>query len=111
MFILTQKKLCGCWLLQANNDDVHVIEKYKAVDNSTSSGAHFVQIAVDTLTGLAKIEAYNAAYDIGKAINPGMCRAQIGGAVQQGIGAALTENILFDSRNGAIINKNFHKYF
>lgn len=97
-------------LLQANNDDVHVIEKYKAVDNPTSSGAHFVQIAVDTLTGLAKIEAYNAAYDIGKAINPGMCRAQIGGAVQQGIGAALTENILFDSRNGAIINKNFHKY-
>ncbi len=95
---------------QNNNEDIYVTEKYTAVDNPTSSGAHFVQVAVDTLTGLTKIEAYYAVYDIGQAVNPGMCRAQIGGAIQQGIGAALTEEIVYDSKNGAIRNKNFHKY-
>lgn len=67
---------------QERNEDIYCVEKYRAVDNPTSSGAHFVQLAVDTLTGLVKIEKYNAVYDIGKAINPGMCYAQIGGAVQ-----------------------------
>lgn len=95
---------------QDKNQDIYVTEEYAAVDNPTSSGAHFVQVAVDTLTGLVKVEKYNAVYDIGRAVNPCMCYAQIGGAVQQGIGAALSEDIAFDSKTGAIKNRNFHKY-
>ncbi|MGI5825286.1 MAG: xanthine dehydrogenase family protein molybdopterin-binding subunit [Bacillota bacterium] len=95
---------------QENSEDIYVTEFYRAVDNPTSSGAHFVQVAVDTLTGLTKVEKYYAVYDIGRAVNPGMCKAQIGGAAQQGIGAALTEDIVYDSVSGAIKNNNFHKY-
>lgn len=95
---------------QERNEDIYVVEKYAAVDNPTSCGVHFVQLAVDTYTGLKKVEAYYAVYDIGRAVNPEMCRAQIGGAVQQGIGAALTEEIVYDSQTGAIRNRNFHKY-
>ena len=57
------------------------------------TGAHFAQVEVDILLGNVRILHYLAVHDIGRAINPELCRAQIQGAVLMGAGAALTEQI------------------
>jgi len=52
---------------------------------------------VDTCTGLVQVEDYLAAHDVGRAVNPGMVEGQIQGAVQMGIGYALTEELRLDA--------------
>ena len=73
--------------------------QYCNVTNPGVVGVHFAHVEVDTWTGYTKVLAYLAVQDIGKAINPGMCTAQIQGAVQMGCGAALREKMTID-KNG-----------
>ena len=61
--------------------------------NPGVTGAHFAHVEVDTWTGFTKVLDYLAVHDIGQAINPGLCEAQIQGAVQMGCGAALREKM------------------
>ena len=65
--------------------------------NPGSYGAHFCVVTVDTCTGLVQVEDYLAAHDVGRAVNPGMVEGQIQGAVQMGIGYALTEELRLDA--------------
>ena len=76
-------------------------ERYHTNTNPGVTGTHFAQVEVDTWTGLVKVLDYLAVHDIGQAINPAMCVAQIQGAAQMGCGAALTEelSILPDGRS------------
>ncbi|MCL2163811.1 MAG: xanthine dehydrogenase family protein molybdopterin-binding subunit [Oscillospiraceae bacterium] len=90
--------------------DLCVLSSYSSSANPGVSGVHFAQVAVDTFTGIVKVEAYVAAHDIGKAINPGMCRAQLGGAVQQGIGIALTEVVRVNPATGEPITAGLKNY-
>ncbi len=71
--------------------------------------AHFVEVAVDTETGLVKVMKYVAAVDCGTAINPKLAEGQVEGAVVNGISYALTEEYLFDS-NGRMRNSGFADY-
>ncbi len=48
--------------------------------------------------------------DAGRIINPKTARNQIEGAVVMGIGMGLFEETLYDSRNGAPVNRNFADY-
>jgi len=66
---------------------------YANVTNPGVTGAHFAHVEVDTWTGFTKVLDYLAVHDIGQAINPGLCEAQIQGAVQMGCGAALREKM------------------
>lgn len=66
---------------------------YSNVTNPGVTGAHFAHVEVDTWTGFTKVLDYLAVHDIGQAINPGLCEAQIQGAVQMGCGAALREKM------------------
>jgi carbon-monoxide dehydrogenase large subunit len=66
---------------------------------------HPVQVAeveVDPETGRVKVVAFTSVHDIGKAINPEGVLGQITGAVAQGIGFALCEEIT--CRDGVILN-------
>jgi xanthine dehydrogenase molybdenum-binding subunit len=49
------------------------------------------QIVVLDATG--RVERVIAAHDVGRAVNPGLCEAQIEGAVHMGLGYALTEEL------------------
>lgn len=71
--------------------------------------AHFVEVAVDTETGLVKVEKYVAAIDCGTAINPKLAEGQVEGAVLNGITYALTEEYQFDEK-GRMRNTGFNDY-
>jgi CO/xanthine dehydrogenase Mo-binding subunit len=72
---------------------------------------HPVQIAeveVDPDTGHVNVIGFVSAHDIGKAINPAGVVGQINGAVAQGIGYALFEEIT--CQDGIILNPNGVRY-
>jgi len=92
-----------------DNTDIVITHTYHGTSNPGSYSAHFTEVEIDTLTGMVKIVDYLAAHDIGKAINPGMVEGQIQGAVQNGIGYALYEEIKI-SKDGGIVNTSFKSY-
>ena len=78
--------------------------------NDYSFAAQFAEVAVDTETGLVQVERMVAVHDIGRAINPTTAEGQVEGALQQGIGFALMEDLLVDEATGRTRNANFVDY-
>ncbi len=74
-----------------------------------SYGVHLVKVQVDTETGASKVLDYTAVHDVGRALNPMSVEGQIEGAVQMGLGYALTESILRDAK-GKVTNASFRQY-
>jgi xanthine dehydrogenase molybdenum-binding subunit len=71
-------------------------------------GANFAEVEVDTDTGEVKVIKMVFAFDVGKAINPAHVEGQILGGEMQGVGYALTEDLIMNS--GKICNSNFTDY-
>ena len=75
----------------------------KDVDPATGQGdayatyawaSQLAEVEVDTETGKVEVLRIVAAHDVGKAINPSNIEAQIEGGIAQGLGFALTEEIV-----------------
>ena len=66
------------------------------------------QVTVDKRTGKVKTERFLEAVDVGLVVNPDGARQQVEGAITQGIGQALSEEIRF--KGGRILDKNFDTY-
>lgn len=71
-------------------------------------GAHAVEVAVDTETGEVKVLKSVAAHDVGQCINLAAVEGQIHGGVQNGLGYALSEEMLY--REGRLITPSFSEY-
>ncbi|MFQ5558153.1 MAG: xanthine dehydrogenase family protein molybdopterin-binding subunit [Acidimicrobiales bacterium] len=57
-------------------------------------GAQLVELDVDCRTGVVTLRSIDAAYDVGRAVNPALVEGQIIGGIAQGIGLALMEEYL-----------------
>ncbi len=73
-------------------------------------GAQAVELEVDTETGQVEILKLTAAQDFGKAINPKLCVSQVYGGIEFGVGYALMEEGLYDSKTGKLLTNNLHQY-
>jgi CO/xanthine dehydrogenase Mo-binding subunit len=71
-------------------------------------GVQGAEVEVDTETGEVKILRMVAAHDVGKVLNPSGLKGQIYGALAQGVGYALYEELKSD--RGKIQNPNFRDY-
>src|SRR5262249_4428324 len=69
--------------------------------NEPPFGAQFVEVEVDTETGVVRVVKMVAAHDVGRAINPRIVEGQIEGALAQGLGYALLEDMPLDSETGS----------
>jgi xanthine dehydrogenase molybdenum-binding subunit len=78
--------------------------------NDYSFAAQFAEVAVDTETGQVRVQKMVAVHDIGRAINPTTAEGQVEGALQQGIGFALLEDLVVDDATGRTRNANFVDY-
>jgi isoquinoline 1-oxidoreductase len=67
-----------------------------------------VEVAVDPATGAVAVLHVVEAYECGALINPDNVRAQVEGAVIQGLGGALFESVRF--ANGRILNPDLSGY-
>lgn len=71
-------------------------------------GTQGAEVEVDTETGEVKILRLIAAHEVGKVLNPEGLKGQIYGALAQGIGYTLYEEI--KTEKGRILNPNFKDY-
>lgn len=74
------------------------------------NGCHVCEAEIDPETGLVEIDRYAVVDDVGRVINPMICHGQIEGALAQGIGQALMENVAFDRESGQMLSASFMDY-
>ena len=74
------------------------------------NGCHVCELEVDPETGEVRIDRYAVVDDVGRPINPMICEGQIEGALAQGIGQALMENVAFDRDSGQMLSGSFTDY-
>jgi carbon-monoxide dehydrogenase large subunit len=71
-------------------------------------GAQAVEVEVDLDSGKVEVLRGVAAFDVGKAINPDMVKAQMEGGFVQGMSTALFESLKF--KEGILQNPSFVDY-
>jgi xanthine dehydrogenase YagR molybdenum-binding subunit len=75
-----------------------------------SYGAQFVEIGWQPEIARLRVNRVVTVIDAGRIMNPRPARNQIEGAVVMGVGMALFEETMYDSRTGAPINNNLADY-
>jgi xanthine dehydrogenase YagR molybdenum-binding subunit len=73
-------------------------------------GAVFVEVAVDPDLGMIRVRRIVGAYGAGRIVNPRLARSQCLGGMVGGIGMALMEQTLLDSRDGRPVNTSMADY-
>ncbi|NCB62033.1 MAG: xanthine dehydrogenase molybdenum-binding subunit XdhA [Clostridia bacterium] len=79
-------------------------------DNTFAFGACFCEVEVDIPVGKVKVLNIVNVHDSGKLINPKLAEAQVHGGMSMGLGYALSEDMKFDARTGALLNGNLLDY-
>jgi carbon-monoxide dehydrogenase large subunit len=75
------------------------------------SGAGACVVAVDAATGEFEVERFVLVHDCGTQVNPTLVEGQVQGGLAQAFGAALMEELLYDSGSGQMRNGTMMDYF
>jgi carbon-monoxide dehydrogenase large subunit len=75
-------------------EELEVTKIYDPYFGTTTSATHIVALGIDPETYQVKLDRYVVAEDCGRIINPTIVDGQVHGAVAQGIGAALYEEVI-----------------
>ncbi len=84
----------------------HIEERGRA--HITSFAAQVAEVAVDPETGAVKLLRFTTAHDVGQIVNPIGHQGQIDGAIMQGIGYTLMEELQVE--DGRVTNLSFGDY-
>lgn len=76
---------------------------------SFPNGCHVAEVEIDPDTGVTEVVRYTVVDDFGNLINPMLVEGQIHGGVAQGIGQAISENVVFDA-DGQLLTASFMDY-
>jgi carbon-monoxide dehydrogenase large subunit len=79
-------------------EDLGETTTYDPYFGTTTSSTHLAQVEIDPETFAIKVQRYVVAEDCGRVINPLIVDGQVHGAVAQGIGAALFEEVIYDDQ-------------
>jgi len=73
-------------------------------------GVQFAEVAVDTETGIIRVERIVAVHDCGRPLNPKLIESQVQGGVLMGLSYALFEERILDRHTGRMVNANLEQY-
>jgi xanthine dehydrogenase YagR molybdenum-binding subunit len=73
-------------------------------------GCQIATVAVDPGTGVVRVERVVAVHDVGRIVNPLAASSQLEGGVIQGLGYALTEDLVVDPTTGYPVNGHLDDY-
>jgi xanthine dehydrogenase YagR molybdenum-binding subunit len=77
---------------------------------ATIGGAQFVEVEVDTQTGIVKVLRAVAVHDCGRPVNRLAIESQINGGIIQGVSYALHERRVIDRGTGRMLNADLEHY-
>lgn len=78
--------------------------------NQASYGAHFAEVAVNAVTGETRVRRMLGVFAAGRILNEKTARSQCLGGMTFGIGSALTEELIHDTRSGKLVNHDLAEY-
>ena len=78
--------------------------------HSAMYGAFFAEVAVNAYTGETRVRRFHGTFSLGRVLNHKTARSQCLGGMVWGIGSALTEELVFDRRDGHIVNPDLAEY-
>jgi carbon-monoxide dehydrogenase large subunit len=84
---------------------------FEPEDAAYAYGSAAAVVAVDAETGEFEIERFVLAHDSGRIVNPAAVEGQVRGALAQGFGAALTEELRYEEDSGQLVNGTMLDYF
>ena len=82
---------------------------WKTQHTPTACAVQGVEVEVDMETGYVRVPRVVSAVDVGTAINPMLIESQIHGYIVQGLGLALSEELLYDAK-GALLTPSLRDY-
>jgi len=74
------------------------------------NACHVCEVEIDPQTGEVEVVSYASVNDIGKVVSPTIAGGQIEGGAVQGIGQALTEQMVYDPDSGQLLTASFQDY-
>lgn len=90
---------------------LEVTTHFEPPEAAFAFGTAAAKVLVDPLTGEFEIENFVLVHDCGTVINPMLVEGQVRGALMQGFGAALGEELLYDEQTGQLLNGTMMDYF
>jgi xanthine dehydrogenase YagR molybdenum-binding subunit len=73
-------------------------------------GAYFAEVGVNVVTGEPRVRRMLGVFAAGRILNEKTARSQCFGGMTWGIGMAISEELVHDSRDGHIVNRDFAEY-
>ncbi len=97
-FVAGTDHAIGLFELAGQQDGGHIfVDHTHTVAGPTwPNGCHISEVELDPQTGTIAIVACSSVNDVGRVVNPMIVRGQLDGGAVQGIGQALTEQIVYD---------------
>ena len=103
------KKVALSSLHQEHQHQIMATRSHFSPLSPPPTAAQIAEIMVDTLTGEIKVDRLLMVVDCGRVINPTTAAGQVEGGMAQGLGFALTEEMLYDKK-GEPLNPNLSTY-
>ena len=102
----------GLFELAARQPDQRIyLDSTSAVGAPTwPNGCHVCEVEIDPATGHVEVVGYASVNDIGRVVSPVIVGGQIEGGVVQGLGQALTEQVIYDRESGQMLTASFQDY-
>ncbi|MCR8723012.1 xanthine dehydrogenase family protein molybdopterin-binding subunit [Frigidibacter sp. ROC022] len=94
---------------KGRDDLLKITETATLPGRSYPNGGHVCEVEVDPATGQVTVERYTVVDDFGNLINPMLAEGQVHGGVAQGLGQALSEQVVYDE-NGQLLTATFMDY-
>ena len=84
--------------------------RYVFALNTNAWGSCFADVEVDMRTGQVDVLRLVVAHDVGRVLYPAGAEGQIHGGAIQGLGYAMTENLVLDRESRVAVNTSFYEY-
>ncbi len=92
---------------QKNWGSIAELVSYRATNCPPTFTAYFVEVEVDTETGVVRPVKVVAGADVGTPINPDLVAGQLHGGFVMGWSMAILEDVVHDPKTGELMNKGF----
>jgi putative selenate reductase molybdopterin-binding subunit len=106
---LTLEQVALSSLHQQEQHQIIASASHKSYESPPPFGAQFVELTVDTETGQVTVERMLMVVDAGRVINPITASGQVEGGLQQVLGFAHCEEMVYDE-DGRMVNPRFGPY-
>ena len=84
---------------------------FEPAEAAYAYGSAAALVSVDAETGEFDVERFVMVHDCGPMVNPAAVEGQVRGALAQGFGAALAEELRYDPDTGQLVNGTMLDYF